>query len=211
MAAIWLVALVLMIPQLFIQRLEPLLDFNHHQEPALRIAFVCVEYFGDYYWEVTYTVFFYVVLYLLPVIIMFITYGMISYTLWFRQPIGESPDRPRDMERRLVEKKHIVKMLFLIVVVFALSWLPFFCCHVFLLFREEQYRSLRVSVVLLQLVGYSNSLTNPLIYCFLNETFKQNFVKVICGRNSRFLRHRKYSADTEKAHALPSSTHISAV
>jgi len=60
-----------------------------------------VEYFPDRRLGIAYTSFFYVALYLLPVVTMFATYGRIALTLWRRRPIGDSPDTLRDSSRRL--------------------------------------------------------------------------------------------------------------
>jgi len=91
---------------------------------------VCAEYFRDPRLSIAYTMVVYVVLYLVPVCTMFVTYGKIAHTLWIRGPIGESTDNPRENKRRLLEKQRIVRMLIVIVVVFAVSWFPFFTCQV---------------------------------------------------------------------------------
>jgi hypothetical protein len=63
---------------------------------------MCVEYFSDHTRGIVYTVFYYVILYLFPVITMFVTYGTIASKLWHRQIIGETPpDSQRDSMKRL--------------------------------------------------------------------------------------------------------------
>jgi len=72
----WVVSLILLLPQLFIQRLEPLLivDLDLHPQLTLnpssspiRIVDVCVEFFPDWRWNVLYTLVYYVVLCIFPV------------------------------------------------------------------------------------------------------------------------------------------------
>jgi len=72
----WVVSLVLLLPQLFIQRLEPLLivDLDTHPQLTLnpssspiRVVDVCVEFFPDWRWNVLYTLVYYVVLCIFPV------------------------------------------------------------------------------------------------------------------------------------------------
>ena len=67
---------------------------------------ICVEYFADKRLEMAYTSFFYVVVYLLPVVTMLATYGTIAVILWRRSPIGDSPDSLRDSRRRLKVSSH---------------------------------------------------------------------------------------------------------
>ncbi|ELU06872.1 hypothetical protein CAPTEDRAFT_63664, partial [Capitella teleta] len=176
----WASAFIVLCPQLTIQRIEPLISFD--AEGRMRLAYVCVEFIFDARLAVTYTLFHYIVLYLGPVLIMFITYGKISYTLWRRGPIGETPDNQRDLDRRTREKKKIIRMLMVIVGLFALSWFPFFTSQVYLVFHSSYSNpmhgptGLRIVLALFQLIGYSNCCINPIVYCFLNESFQQRFL-----------------------------------
>lgn len=172
----WLSSFVLLLPQLFIQRLEPLLLLQPDvPEQQIRLATVCVEYFSHPAYNYAYTFFFYFVLYLCPVAIISATYGVIARKLWTRRRIGETPDD----ERRLLEKKRIVRMLVVIVVLFAVSWFPFFTCQLYLLFTTASSPP-RILLAVLQLVGYSNCCINPFIYCFMNEKFQKNAVSTVC-------------------------------
>lgn len=69
---------------------------------------VCVEYIADRRLAIAYTSFFYVVVYLLPVMTMLVAYGRIVVTLWRRRPIGDSPQTTRDSHRRLKVPPHII-------------------------------------------------------------------------------------------------------
>jgi len=70
------VSLVVLLPQLFIQRLEPLLvvdvdpqlTVNSRSSVSIRVVYVCVEFFPDWRWNVVYTLVFYVALCIFPVI-----------------------------------------------------------------------------------------------------------------------------------------------
>jgi len=61
---------------------------------------------------------------------MLVTYGRIAYTLWFDTTPGELTLTVVDAVKRLDERKRVVRMLFIIVSVFALSWFPFFTLQV---------------------------------------------------------------------------------
>ncbi len=177
----WLVSFLLLLPQLFIQRTEPLLDFSPNG--TLRgVVEICAEYFLQPWMRIAYTLFFYLLLYLMPVMVMFVTYGRIASTLWWRQPIGETSASSRDHERRIKEKKRIVCMLIVIVVLFSISWFPFFTTQVYVLFRDHSHHdnTFRMVMAVFQLFGYSSCCINPIVYWFLNENFQQHFMRTIC-------------------------------
>ena len=61
LTSFWIVSLLLISPQLFIQRLEPLLVWNSQdRKNMISIAYKCVEYFPEPWMSVLYSVFFYV-------------------------------------------------------------------------------------------------------------------------------------------------------
>lgn len=212
----WVLSLVLMSPQIAIQRIEPVLDYSldDANKPRLRVLHVCSEYIPDHRLNIAYTLFFYVAVYLLPVIIMFITYGRILHHLWTRPSIGESVGSSWEgCRRRVQEKKHIVRMLFVIVVLFAFGWFPFFTCQVYALFHVDHGNSYRMLLFFSQLLGYSNSCINPIIYCFLNDTFQQHLYRTvvqfrccICLKSRRHQGRRRASsactADSDRLNGI---------
>ena len=69
----WIASLILVSPQLAIQRLEPLIAFQTDPgstRPRLRIAQSCAEFFPDYRINVAYTMLTFCVVYVLPVLVM---------------------------------------------------------------------------------------------------------------------------------------------
>jgi len=67
---------------------------------------------------------------------MLVAYGRIAYTLWFHSRPGEPTatgqlDSVGAVSKRLDERKRVVRMLVVIVSVFAVSWFPFFSLQVY--------------------------------------------------------------------------------
>ena len=71
------------------------------------------------------------------VLTMLVAYGRIAYTLWFHSRPGEPTatglqlDSVGAVSKRLGERKRVVRMLVVIVSVFAVSWFPFFSLQVY--------------------------------------------------------------------------------
>ena len=211
LTSFWITSIILISPQLFIQRLEPLLVLSPEDpDNMFSLSYVCVEYFPEAWMSAAYTVFFYVILYLTPVLIMCLTYGKIAYTLWLRTPVDDLICN-QDASRRVEEKRRIIRMLVVIVALFTICWFPFFTCQIYLLFYTEAAGhniSFRITMAFLKLFGYSNSCINPIVYCLLSESFRQHFVKTVCNALKRLTgRSSKFSNDTSKLQ--PPSTHTS--
>ena len=69
---------------------------------------------------------------MLQVLTMLVMYGRIAHTLWFHTTPGELASTGFDgaSAKRLDERKRVVRMLVIIVSVFAVSWFPFFTLQV---------------------------------------------------------------------------------
>ena len=156
----WVISLILVGPQLAIQRLEPLISFQQvpgSARPRLRIVQSCVEFFPDHRINVAYTMFTYCLVYVLPVGVMLTAYALIARELARRyrhqravsrfteapsivvggagdslhssvQDLGEVRvvTSTTDRKQRLRDKRVIVRMLVAIVLLFTVSWFPFF-------------------------------------------------------------------------------------
>jgi len=80
----WVISLIVVSPQLAIQRLEPLIAFQAmagSERRRLRIVQSCVEFFPDYRINVAYTMFTYCVVYVMPVLVMLTAYALIAREL----------------------------------------------------------------------------------------------------------------------------------
>ncbi len=201
-------SLILLVPQLLIQRLEPLLVLNmntDNPEEIINIAYVCVEYFPKEWMVIAYTVFFYVLLYLVPVVTMCVCYGKIAYTLWIRNQPGEQ-SKSQDTQRWVGEKRRIIRMLVVIVALFTICWFPFFTGQIYLLFCQGgalHGASLRITIAFLQVIGYSNCCFNPIVYCLLSASFRQHFMHAVCVSLRRLTNQKsKTSQDTSRVQPI---------
>ncbi|XP_071507662.1 tachykinin-like peptides receptor 99D [Diadema antillarum] len=126
----------------------------------------------------TYTAANFVVTYCVPLAIMAVCYTIISTKLWGNGLLGENiPNRAR----QITAKRKIVKMIVIVVAVFAICWLPLHSYH-FLPYLNVQsvakVKGARHIYIALWLVAMSSSMYNPFIYCWLNDRFRYGFKRV---------------------------------
>ncbi|KAM4751364.1 tachykinin receptor 3a [Anableps anableps] len=115
-----------------------------------------------------------VLVYVLPLVVMGITYTIVGVTLWGGEIPGDSSD---NYHGQLRAKRKVVKMMIIVVVTFALCWLPY---HVYFiatglnkqLMKWKYIQQVYLSVLWLAM---SSTMYNPIIYCCLNSRFRAGF------------------------------------
>ncbi|XP_076042472.1 uncharacterized protein LOC143026264 isoform X2 [Oratosquilla oratoria] len=85
--------------------------------------------------------------------------------------------RSTHLEKSIAAKKHVVRMLFVVVLLFFVCWTPIFIVNILYLFIPEKvYTSLgSFGISFLHLLSYFSSCCNPITYCFMNKKFLQGF------------------------------------
>ncbi|XP_068712000.1 RYamide receptor-like [Montipora foliosa] len=122
--------------------------------------------------------FIFIFLYAAPLCIVATFYSLISFKLWFRQ----IPGNPTAANRRNAElsKRRTIKMLMVIVIVFALCWLPSHLMHFFTFFDKETYDKIPLFWFLFAYgVSHANSAINPYLYIALNTKFRRAFLELV--------------------------------
>lgn len=82
------------------------------------------------------------------------------------------------------EKWRVIRMLALIVALFAVCWCPFFIAQIYATFLARPTPFSPIVIMCLQLLGYTNCCLNPIVYCLLNEAFKKHLRRLVrrcCG------------------------------
>ncbi|XP_038621507.1 5-hydroxytryptamine receptor 1A [Tachyglossus aculeatus] len=96
-------------------------------------------------------------------------------------PTAPAPARPAEAKRKaaLARERKTVKTLGIIMGTFILCWLPFFIVALVLPFCEPACPMPGSLGALINWLGYSNSLLNPIIYAYFNKDFQNAFKKII--------------------------------
>ncbi|XP_050343807.1 RYamide receptor-like [Nymphalis io] len=116
----------------------------------------------------------------LPLTTLIFSYGCMAYKVCNERPPGEA-DIVRDM-RIHQSKRKMIKMMITIVVIFAVCWLPL---NIFnLLYKAHEYDDYRgrrprmpYGWFISHCLAMSHSCFNPIIYCYMNERYRREFVQ----------------------------------
>ncbi|XP_015988566.2 substance-K receptor [Rousettus aegyptiacus] len=114
-------------------------------------------------------------IYFLPLMVMFVAYTIIGLTLW-RRAVPEYQAHGANIHY-LQAKKKFVKTMVLVVVTFAICWLPYHLYFILGSFQEDIYCHKFIQQVYLALfwLAMSSTMYNPIIYCCLNRRFRSGF------------------------------------
>ncbi|XDV48855.1 hypothetical protein PO909_018210 [Leuciscus waleckii] len=128
----------------------------------------------------------------IPLILMLVLYGRIFKAARFRirktlslpnnpQPCFENRSEKNTEAKRkvaLARERKTVKTLGIIMGTFIFCWLPFFIVALVLPFCQDCFMPEWLRAVI-NWLGYSNSLLNPIIYAYFNKDFQNAFKKIL--------------------------------
>ncbi|XP_041500538.1 pyroglutamylated RF-amide peptide receptor [Microtus oregoni] len=183
LGVVWLVAIIIGSPMWHVQRLEVKYDFLYEKEHIC-----CLEEWSSPTHQKIYTTFILVTLFLLPLLLLLVLYGKIGYELWIKKRVGDSSAlqtlHGREMLKIARKKKRAVIMMVTVVALFAVCWAPFHVFHMMIEYSnfEKEYDEVTIKMIfaIVQIIGFFNSICNPIVYALMNENFKKNFVSAVC-------------------------------
>ncbi|XP_011884621.1 PREDICTED: pyroglutamylated RFamide peptide receptor isoform X2 [Cercocebus atys] len=180
---VWLVAVIVGSPMWHVQQLEIKYDFLYEKEHIC-----CLEEWTSPVHQKIYTTFILVILFLLPLMVMLILYSKIGYELWIKKRVGDGSVlqtiHGKEMSKIARKKKRAVIMMVTVVALFAVCWAPFHVVHMMIEYSnfEKEYDDVTIKMIfaIVQIIGFSNSICNPIVYAFMNENFKKNVLSAVC-------------------------------
>ncbi|XP_024068477.2 pyroglutamylated RF-amide peptide receptor [Terrapene carolina triunguis] len=180
---VWLLAVIVGSPMWHVQRLQIKYDFLYEKEYVC-----CLEEWTSAVHQKIYTTFILVILFLLPLMLMLLLYSKIGYELWIKKRVGDASVlqtiHGNEMSKISRKKKRAIVMMVMVVVLFAVCWAPFHVIHMMIEYSnfESEYDDVTIKMIfaIVQIIGFFNSICNPMVYAFMNENFKKNFLSAIC-------------------------------
>ncbi|XP_043467178.1 tachykinin-like peptides receptor 99D [Leptopilina heterotoma] len=168
--AIWIVGAVLSLPMLLF-----FTTFTHTFTNG-EVRVICYSQWPNESGEYLYNVVFMILTYFLPIGSMTFTYARVGLELWGSQSIGEATQRQLD---NIKSKRRVVKMMIVVVVIFAVCWLPFHMYFIITSYLPEITTAPYVQEIYLAIywLAMSNSMYNPIIYCWMNSRFRRGFAQ----------------------------------
>lgn len=185
---IWLFSLIIALPWVLYFTLTSV----NGPSPNLKL---CIERWPDEKSEITYFVVANLCLcYLIPLSIITACYIAIWLKVWKRNiPTELGIDSGKNLNTQMdyilqKSKLKLAKMMIVVVVIFAISWLPLYCVFAQLkLGGPMENESLQETFFLTiapiaQWLGASNSCINPVLYAFFNKKYRKGFAAIIKSR-----------------------------
>ncbi|KAG8447621.1 hypothetical protein GDO86_014940 [Hymenochirus boettgeri] len=168
---IWVMATCFSLPHAIYQKL---FQYNYREST---VRSLCIPDFpepADLYWKYL-DLSTFLLLYLLPLLIITVAYSRLAKKLWMRNAIGDITTEQYITHRK--NKKKSIKMLVLVVVVFAVCWFPLNCYVV--LISSLGIKSKNALYFAVHWFAMSSTCYNPFIYCWLNESFRLELKSLI--------------------------------
>ncbi|KAM4818641.1 G-protein coupled receptor 83-like [Thomomys bottae] len=164
LAIIWALAFLLALPHAIYQSLYYFIDMNgaiiSHCLPSFPGASKIVEKYVDLGT--------FILLYVVPLMVIVSAYSHLGKRLWVQNAVGDAS--ARQLMAHYQKRKKSIRMLILIVMVFAVCWFPFNCYVVLISSAGVDAES--VLFYAFHWFAMSSTCYNPFIYCWLNRSFR---------------------------------------
>ncbi|XP_072518385.1 pyroglutamylated RF-amide peptide receptor [Salminus brasiliensis] len=183
LVAVWLIALAIAAPMWFVQKVEVKYDFLfdvHHT--------CCLEVWSNPQQRRSYTACLSVLVFLAPMVTMAVLYGKIMRELWGKHRVHEAMFHTlpgSEINKITRRKRRAVRMMATVVLLFAACWAPFHLVSLLLDYGklDLDLDSEFLLVSLVQILGFSNSVCNPLVYATLNTNFKRDILALLTRKS----------------------------
>ncbi|CAL8282953.1 unnamed protein product [Merluccius merluccius] len=212
---VWIASVMVGSPMLFVQQLEVKYDFLYDHYHVC-----CQESWPSLAQRQVYTTFIMAALFLLPLLTILFLYTRIAIELWLRKRVGDSSVlntmNQREISKISRKKKRAVKMMVIVVLLFTVCWAPFHTVHMLFEYNdlEKKYKEVTLNTIIavVQAVGFFNSFNNPIVYAFMNESFKKSCMSTLshCLRkpNAQARNHAVAAAAAAGGPAVDLSVHF---
>ncbi|NXL47831.1 GPR83 protein, partial [Podilymbus podiceps] len=163
-SVIWIMATCFSLPHAIYQKL---FTFEYSEDVTRCLCLPDFPEPADLFWKyLDLTTF--ILLYVLPLLIISAAYMTVAKKLWLRNVIGDVTTEQYFALRK--KNKKTIKMLMLVVILFAVCWFPLNCYVVLL--SSQTISTNNALYFAFHWFAMSSTCYNPFIYCWLNDSFR---------------------------------------
>ena len=190
---VWLLALLIMIPLLIVNKVSA------HVVEKFTISY-CMELWNNPNLRLSYDIFLMMVMFVVPGCFVTVSYWRIGCQLWSEghelyktdSDIGKIQG-----EKVMLSRRKVARMLVVLAILFAVCWMPVHLLHIYV---DLTLNPIGIKVLpFLILFGHANSALNPILYCFMNKSFRRYLCKMLRCTKKRTL-HRQESPVSWQCH-----------
>lgn len=178
---IWFCSIVIMIPLILVKQLKifPLLEFS-------KIVY-CHEVWPKLIYRRLYDFCLFLFIYIFPGIMIIASYSTTGFHLMNKQlHLQTKLFHSHGSCRVLIMRRQVAKMLFLLAILFAVSWLPYYTILMYMDFSQSHSPNLMTTFSFALLLGHTHCAQNPFIYFFMNHTFRRSMINMLtCNKYRR--------------------------
>lgn len=167
----WMTSIIAMCPLVMYKRLKDLpseLDITSIQ--------YCIETWPSKQDQMIYNIFLLFIIYIIPGLVVMVLYSLIGFSLCRkddRLQRSNSIVNGQYDDIVMVNRRRLARLLIILSVLFALSWMPYFLLSLFLYLdlSVESQQIMNQIYPFALLLGHSNCAQNPILYSFMHKGF----------------------------------------
>nr|XP_032805481.1 pyroglutamylated RF-amide peptide receptor-like [Petromyzon marinus] len=173
LCGVWLVGLCVAAPMFYAHTVQVTYDVLYDVSHT-----GCSEQWSHAEHRQAYTTTLLLVTFVLPLLTMTALYTRLAHELWVKTRVHDAVFNAlqrSEINKITRSKKRAVKMMVIVVILFAVCWAPFHVVNMLVDYGnlEMSFDMEAITLAMVQLFGFSNSLWNPIVYAALNQNYKK--------------------------------------
>lgn len=184
-SAIWLTSLAIMLPLCIVRQVRFIYPFGGITSNDLPY---CIEKWSSEDARIAYGFLLCVFLFVLPTLVLVYSYSVIGKQLWresagIQEEVRQRKINQAQLHKVMLNRRKVARMLVILALLFAVCWIPYYINSIYLDFIPAHHTSAHRAYGALSFtsyLGHFNSAINPILYCFMNATFRRSAKKLFC-------------------------------
>ena len=165
---IWIVSGVIMVPLAVVR------SITFHGLSDEESVAMCGEHWPSDVMRIAFDAFLFVFIYIIPGTVVIFSYSSTGCTLMTGDTVLQRTGSELcQADKILAGRRRLARMLLVLAILFALSWMPYHAIYLYTDFSSRSPADTSLILSYAVLLGHSHSAQNPVLYCFMNASFKR--------------------------------------